>query len=167
MPRNVDHRERRREIIEALWRVAERDGLGAVSFRDVAAEAGVSVRCVQYYFSTKAELLARALQLVGERVVERGLTEMDRLGPEPSPRRLLRAAIVAALPMDDERRTLAMLFFSLYVAAIADKSLRSADALQAPRWTADFAATLIRQARPDLDAETEAIVLMRSTFTPI
>ena len=64
MPRKVDHAERRRELLEALWRVVERAGLAAVSYRDVAAEAGVSVRLVQYYFPTKAELLADALELV-------------------------------------------------------------------------------------------------------
>ena len=75
MPKRVDHDERRRQIVRALWRIAERGGLGAVSFREVAAEAGVSVRLVQYYFGTKADLLReanrQALQTMGARIARR------------------------------------------------------------------------------------------------
>ncbi|MGV7636496.1 TetR family transcriptional regulator, partial [Mycobacterium kansasii] len=53
MPRSVDHEERRAQLADALARVAARDGLHAVSMRSVAAEAGVSLRLVQYYFTSK------------------------------------------------------------------------------------------------------------------
>lgn len=162
MPRKVDHDERRRELIEALWRIVERRGLAAVSYRDVAAEAGVSVRRVQYYFPTKAALLADALELMGERLVAHGLREIAALGPAPAPRELLRAAIAASLPVDNERRTLSTLFFSFWVAALSDSSLRSSRALETPRWTMEFAAEAIRQANPSVDAELEATILMTS-----
>lgn len=62
MPKRVDHEERRAQIAEALVRVAARRGLHAVGMRDVAAEAGVSLRLVQYYFETKENLLFYGLQ---------------------------------------------------------------------------------------------------------
>ncbi|CAM5734746.1 TetR family transcriptional regulator OS=Streptomyces alboniger OX=132473 GN=CP975_10770 PE=4 SV=1 [Streptomyces alboniger] len=71
MPRHVDHAERRTEIAEALVRVAGRRGLHAVGMRDVAAEAGVSLRLVQYYFETKEKLLLYGLQRLAERFGER------------------------------------------------------------------------------------------------
>src|SRR5687767_1784704 len=135
MPRRVDHDERRREIIEALWRVTLTKGLAAVSFREVAAEADVSVRRVQYYFGTKAELLFGAIQLLGQRVGARGLAKMAEAGPDPSSRALLRAAVVGAMPTDEASRTDSLLFFTFYGAALTDQSLASAEALSAPSVT--------------------------------
>lgn len=71
MPKRVDHTERRTEIAEALLRVAARRGLHAVGMRDVAAEAGVSLRLVQYYFETKEKLLLFGLQRLADRFGER------------------------------------------------------------------------------------------------
>ncbi len=67
MPKRVDHEERRSQIAEALVRVAGRRGLHAVGMRDVAAEAGVSLRLVQYYFQTKEKLLFYGLQHLTDR----------------------------------------------------------------------------------------------------
>lgn len=67
----VDHDARRRLIAEALWRVASRHGLDAVSLRHVAAEAGVSMGLVQHYFTTKEDMLRFALETIGERVTQR------------------------------------------------------------------------------------------------
>jgi hypothetical protein len=39
MPRQVDHDLRRRQIAEAVWRLAARGGLENVTLRQVAAEA--------------------------------------------------------------------------------------------------------------------------------
>ena len=50
-------RVRRRQIIEAVCRITVKGGLASATFREVAAEAGVSVRLVQYYFGTKDELM--------------------------------------------------------------------------------------------------------------
>jgi AcrR family transcriptional regulator len=43
-------------------RTAAKRGLHATGMREVAAEAGVSLRLVQYYFGTKEELLLAAMQ---------------------------------------------------------------------------------------------------------
>src|SRR5215831_21346773 len=44
VPRRVDHEERRRQIADALVRTAATRGLHATGMREVAAEAGVSLR---------------------------------------------------------------------------------------------------------------------------
>ena len=62
MPKRVDHEERRRQIADALLRTAATRGLHAAGMREVAAEAGVSLRLVQYYFGTKEELMLFAMQ---------------------------------------------------------------------------------------------------------
>ena len=53
MPRRVDHVERRAHITAALLRIAATRGLQAVTMREVAAEAGLSLRLVQYYMNDK------------------------------------------------------------------------------------------------------------------
>ena len=48
MPKIVDHDARRAAIAEALWRVAERDGVEGVTMRAVAREAGWSTGVVTH-----------------------------------------------------------------------------------------------------------------------
>ena len=100
MPRQVNHEERRQTILEALFRIAARDGLGAASIRAVAAEAGIPAPQVQYYFGTKGQLLDGALDLLGRRVVGRGLALMQEAGDDPPPETLLRAALTGSHPTD-------------------------------------------------------------------
>ena len=73
MPKRVDHEERRRQIADALLRVAATRGLHATGMREVAAEAGVSLRLVQYYFGTKEELLLAAMQYLAVRFSARAV----------------------------------------------------------------------------------------------
>ena len=66
MPKKVDHRVRRREITDAVVRITLRGGLHSATFREIAAEAGVSVRLVQYYFGSKDQLLLSTQQHVAD-----------------------------------------------------------------------------------------------------
>ncbi len=164
MPRQVDHQERRREIIEALWRVTARDGLTGVSFREVAAEASVSVRRVQYYFGTKAQLLFAALQLLAQRIVDRGMRGIAAAGSHPAPEAVLRAAILGAQPLDDESRRDLMLFFCFYVAGLTDPSLAD-ETVANQQWVVPLFRDLIEQAaarghtRAGIDPDQEATLL--------
>ncbi|GAA5057714.1 TetR/AcrR family transcriptional regulator [Nocardia callitridis] len=60
--RNPDPDERRTTIIRAVWQVIADNGMGAVSMRNVATAAGVSVGRIQYWFSSKDELLLASLE---------------------------------------------------------------------------------------------------------
>ena len=65
MPKIVDHDERRRVIVEALWRVVARDGAHEVSVRHVAAEAGMPKSSIGHYVGTMPQLMGLAVdQLV-------------------------------------------------------------------------------------------------------
>jgi DNA-binding transcriptional regulator YbjK len=67
MPKIVDHDERRRIIVEALWRVVARDGAHEVSVRHVAAEAGMPKSSIGHYVGTMPQLIGLAVdQLVQE-----------------------------------------------------------------------------------------------------
>src|SRR5690349_15790803 len=86
MPKHVDHEERRAQIADALIRVAGRRGLHAVGMRDVAAEAGVSLRLVQYYIETKEKLLFYGRQHLTHRFTARVGARLAAAGADPGPR---------------------------------------------------------------------------------
>jgi TetR/AcrR family transcriptional regulator, transcriptional repressor of bet genes len=52
VPRSADHDARRSDLAAAAWRLVADGRVEAVSLRSVAAEAGVSMGRVQYYFAT-------------------------------------------------------------------------------------------------------------------
>lgn len=58
MPKIVDHDQRRSEIISAMWRVVDSEGVGGVSVRSVAASAGISKTNIGHYFDSQPHLLA-------------------------------------------------------------------------------------------------------------
>jgi TetR/AcrR family transcriptional regulator, transcriptional repressor of bet genes len=103
MPRWVDQQARRRQIVEALWRVTTDRGLESVSLRQVAAEAGVSVGMVQHYFKDKDELLVFALDSLSAHAGGRVARGIDALAEPGDPRKQVRAMLIEALPLDEER----------------------------------------------------------------
>lgn len=93
MPKQVDHQQRRAQIADAVCSLVSTRGLEAVSLRDVAAEAGISMGRVQHYFRTKDEMLLFALEHVAKREVARTLERLEQ-APEPhSPRAVVRTVL--------------------------------------------------------------------------
>ncbi|MFE9030412.1 TetR/AcrR family transcriptional regulator [Streptomyces iakyrus] len=166
MPKRVDHAERRTEIAEALVRVAGRRGLHAVGMREVAAEAGVSLRLVQYYFQTKEKLLLFGLELLAERFGERVSARVRAAGDAPGPRAMVEALLMAALPTDDESRTFHHLYTSYAVLAVNDPALAAQPFIKNPDAAEDALTELLRQAQeaallePGVDARLEAAGLL-------
>jgi len=117
VPKVVDHEQRRREIAAAVWRLASAHGLESVSLRQVAAEAGVSMRLVQYYFETKDRMLLFALRHLNE-VLERRVR--TALGGEPTPRQIIRTTLAELVPADEHGRMVSLVFIAYFVRALAD-----------------------------------------------
>jgi TetR/AcrR family transcriptional regulator, transcriptional repressor of bet genes len=131
MPKRVDHRQRRREITDAVIRITLKGGLTAATFREVAAEAGVSVRLVQYYFGTKDELLLSTQRHVAGRSIQRLRAWMAE--SDGSPRALLRAFMGSFIPIDDESRVAMLMFVALHTESLVNPMLARAEALEVPR----------------------------------
>jgi len=127
----VDHGVRRREIADAVGRITVRGGLAAATFREVAAEAGVSVRLIQYYFGSKAELMLATQRRVSERAVAR--IQARRAGGGESPREVLLAVLGSFIPTDDESREIMLLFVALHTATLVDPTLFRSEAQETPR----------------------------------
>src|SRR3954471_12770315 len=166
MPRLADHEQRRRQIAEAVWRIASARGLEDVSLRKVAAEAGVSLRLLQYYFGTRDDLLLGALEILN---ADAGESIRAELGPEEeaAPREVLRAMLVGMLPVGDERRTRYLVHLAYFVRSLSDPGLASAFSAAPPeleRLTADLLAwgRDRGEVAPDLDLMPEAELLLSS-----
>jgi AcrR family transcriptional regulator len=166
VPRLADHGQRRRQIAEAVWRIASTRGLEDVSLRKVAAEAGVSLRLVQYYFGTRDDLLLGALEI---------LDAGERPGPgcdeDATPREVLRAVLVGMLPVDDERRTRYLVHLAYFVRSLSDPGLAAAFGSAfgaAPPGLERLTADLLARGRdrgevpPDLELRPEAELLLSS-----
>ena len=71
MPRLIDRDQRRVELAEAVWRVIRERGIGAVSVRIVAEEAGVAVGSLRHLFPNRAGLLRYSAELMVQRATDR------------------------------------------------------------------------------------------------
>lgn len=100
MPKQVDHEQRRIEIVEATWRIIARGGFAAATMREIAAEAGFANGGLKHYFANKDELLVAAFQRTFYRINERAALDTgDKTGLAA-----IRALCMQMLPLDDERR---------------------------------------------------------------
>ncbi|MGH3236303.1 MAG: TetR/AcrR family transcriptional regulator [Streptosporangiaceae bacterium] len=168
MPKRVDHEERRRQIADALLRTAAARGLHATGMREVAAEAGVSLRLVQYYFGTKEELLLAAMQHLAARFGERAMTRIKETKAPVSPRDVIAAILAEALPADDERRTFAVLNAAYFALSLTDPALAIGPLVKNSNAVIDVVAVQLRAAqsagetpaRPNPDVEALSLLAM-------
>ncbi|MFH8406624.1 TetR/AcrR family transcriptional regulator [Streptomyces sp. NPDC018019] len=153
---------RRRQVAEAVWRIAAGRGLEAVSMREVAAEAGVSLRVVQYYFGSKHRLLVEALRMLHEENDRRARARMAGLHDAGDLRAVLRAVLVEFLPLDDQRALALRVFTAYFVRSLTDPA--TAEVFLHGEQTVELlVAGLIREAgavRPGVDPAREADLLV-------
>ncbi len=135
--------QRRTQIAHAVWRIAAEQGLEAVSLRAVAAEAGVSVRVVQYHFGSKHQLLVDALTLLHETNQQNA---RDRIEADlTDPRALLSAILREFVPLDEQRRLSLRVLAAYYARSLTDPAL-AAVFLAGDRSLEEFVALILRQA---------------------
>jgi AcrR family transcriptional regulator len=169
VPKRVDHEERRRQISDALLRTAATRGLHATGMREVAAEAGVSLRLVQYYFGTKEELLLAAMQQLaaqfGGRVMAR-IKKIKETEDPASPRDVIAAILTEALPADDERRTFTVLYTAYFALSLTDPALAIAPLVKNSNAVIEVVAAQLKAAKAaghtsaGLDPDLEAVSLL-------
>lgn len=165
MTQRVDHEHRRRQIAEALWRVAGSRGLHDVGLREVATEAGVSLGALQHYFASKDAMLLFALQRIGEEAARRVRGRLAALDGPPSPAAVVRETLVEMLPLSPESRTGLLVHVAYLARAVHDPRLRAVtgDGIRPLR---DLLAEQLRRAAEagrlalDRDPQTEAMTLI-------
>jgi TetR/AcrR family transcriptional regulator, transcriptional repressor of bet genes len=176
MPKVVDHEERRAKLGAAVWRLASREGLEAVTVRRVAEEAGCSTGAVVHYFSDKEDLLLFAFSTVADRVRMR-LAEAAERTTEPL--ELARAWLVEGLPIDKEQQAEVRVWFAFLGLALTRPAFARAQRLTYRAWRGRVA-DLLREAqergdvRADVDPAAAATALIalvdglsiQATFEP-
>src|SRR6202011_2454013 len=95
MAKQADHSERRETFAAAALSVIRRAGLGGLTVREVAKEAGFTTGALTHYFQSKDQVLIEASEYSAKLVRPR----MERIGREPGAVDALRRVVAAALPM--------------------------------------------------------------------
>jgi len=164
MPRPVDHSQRKREIVHALWNLVSVHGLESASMRNVAVAAHISTGQLQHYFKTRDDLLEYAIALLSEQAQKRIETKLAALPAGPSPESVLRECLYDVLGLDAESQ-LTILVHIAFFAHILTNPRVSKVIHQENKTLYTFTADLIRSAQAaeaspaELDADTEAYTL--------
>lgn len=110
-------------------RIAATRGVHNAGMREVAAEAGVSVRLIQYYFGTKEALLRFTMEYLAREFAERARARFRRpaAGPAgspspatPSPRAIIDAILAEGLPTDEDSRVFNIVYSSYAALSLTD-----------------------------------------------
>lgn len=144
-------------ILDAVIAVLSTRGSDALSIRNVAAEAGVSVGSVQHHFPTKDALIVGAMTAVNERFRARTRTLLEA---EESPEARLRVFCVEISCVTDAGLADAVVWTSFAARASTDSDIR---AIHATDWarTEDVLLRLLVAAFPhsSVTADDAALVL--------
>lgn len=106
MPKIVDPATRRTEVVEAVFRIAERDGLEHASLRNIAAEAGLAIGSVRHYFDDHADVLEFAMRELTQRLTRRIMVHVARFTDPPAGldrRAAVEELLAEFLPLDSQR----------------------------------------------------------------
>ena len=147
-------------VLDAVIRVVGDRGMEPPGLRVVAAEAGVSLAQVQYYFRNKDELIAAAFEQVSEDF-EQSLAALDRSGTR---RAVLGRALREWFPLDEQRAAATRVWLPSPRTAISD-GLR-ATAHRTDQQLRQLLTEVLREARDagtlasELAPEREAIALI-------
>jgi AcrR family transcriptional regulator len=169
MPRRVDHEQRRRQIADALVRIAATRGLHNAGMREVAAEAGVSVRLIQYYFGTKEGLLRFTMEYLARQLAERAKARFrPAAGPAgpPGPRAIIDAILTEALPADEDSRVFTIVYSSYAALSLTDPAFAIQTLVQASDVVENVVAAQLTRAQQAgqmsacLDPRAEATTLL-------
>src|SRR3954452_21779823 len=126
LPKRVDHDERRRQLTGALLRIASTRGLRAVTMREVAAEAGVSLRLVQYYFTDKRTLLHSGLAELAARLDRRVKARAAAAGGDLTVRQVFDVVLGSILPSDEAGRADQLAWTAYYATGLTEPAFAEA-----------------------------------------
>jgi TetR/AcrR family transcriptional regulator, regulator of biofilm formation and stress response len=138
--RAAQRAERRAAILEATVRIVTSEGLGAVTHRAVAKEAGVPLAATTYYFNSKDELIGEALDILVADEIDRLTARARELGEEIRSPRAAAAAVAEVLFPDYDAVGGLLAKLELYLEAARRPGLHDT----AAHWQAAFT-TLARE----------------------
>ncbi|MEV5975992.1 TetR family transcriptional regulator C-terminal domain-containing protein [Streptomyces sp. NPDC052114] len=127
MPARIDLEQRRRDVVDAAFRLLVDEGFGGLSLRKVAAESGLNIGSVRHYFDDHRHLLVAAATEVGDRMGKR----LTRYEPHAlaglrgeAAVDALQALLEELLPLDAERHVESVVLMEFIVAARVNPDFR-------------------------------------------
>jgi AcrR family transcriptional regulator len=168
VPIQVDRDGQRALVTDLAGRLVADEGVGAVTFRRVAAVAGTSTAIVSTYFADKRDLLLATLRAAASRTSHRFEAAHERGGT-------LQDCLEAWLPLDEARRTDWRVILAFWGLAAADPSLAEVQDGHVGRARDRVAAVLREQSpapareRAQLAGEVVALTLgiaIQAVFAP-
>ena len=160
MPRHVDHDARRRQLAQAVCELIAEHGIEAVTLREVAARAGVSMGAVQRAFA-KDGMLLFALEYVITRVTERGQQRIADSGSPESARTLLLTTLQEMTLAADDDAVPARVWLTFAAQAAVRDDLATvlrdhhAKSMELLTWLIDYGQR-VGEIRADVTAASEA-----------
>ena len=149
--------ERHARILRAALAVIQREGVAGVTHRTVAAEAGVPLGSLTYYFPAKDDLLREALLLFVEAEISRlGVLAAALAGRSLDPEQVA-TGFAALLEASDPEQVSQ---FELYLEAARNPALQEAAAECFAAYEKLAAAALRSAGVPDPDKRAALIVAM-------
>jgi AcrR family transcriptional regulator len=162
-----DRDAKRQRYVEAVWRIAERDGAERASMRAIAAEAGTSVGMLQHHFTDKDEILVAAVLSRLEAKSAQLTGAVERLGPDADPAEVLTVALRHRLPLTQSLLVEAQVL-TLWLAGDVRSPLKMEVIAQSERDLFDVIVSALRDARAqgrlgdrvDIDGIAGALVVL-------
>ncbi|WGX99411.1 TetR/AcrR family transcriptional regulator [Nocardioides sp. L-11A] len=123
-PRMARGVARREALLDAAIRLVARDGVGALTHRSVAAEAGTTHGNARYYFGTLDQLLDEALRRLATRQIEEVRAVFSELPDVDVSRRIDRLTSYLMGALTDDRDA-AIARYELFLAVARRPGLRA------------------------------------------
>jgi AcrR family transcriptional regulator len=132
MPRVVQHEQRRQELLDATWTVVASEGIEAATIRRIAEQAGCTTGRITHYFANKDDVLVAALRRVH---IAAGKRMIQALPDNPGLQGL-RAMLLEALPLDQQRIVEWQVWIAFWGNAATSPQLRREQHLRYEEWRA-------------------------------
>ena len=141
---------RRRQILQAAFEIASREGIGGLTVRAVAAEAGLSHGLVHFHFKRKERLVHELLDWLVEAVsVLRVPEEIARL---PGARERLHALLEQEMERLSRQPRHVRLFFEYWTLGVRDEPIRARIGDELERYRGALAVVMEELLRSDPDS---------------
>lgn len=168
MPKIVDHDAKRREIVEATWRVIDTSGLAGTTIREIAREAGCSSGVLSHYFKDREDILASAMVMAHRGVRDRTDKQIAYLSGLSA----LRVLMLESLPLDQQRVLEARIEACFWGAAVGNDQLMHSQNSEVDSWCSRVKSRLLEAEQTgelregtDIDDVVDQLLALMDSFS--
>lgn len=161
MPKIIDHDERRKEIVQRVWRLIAEEGISAATTRRIAEVTGYSNGVLLYYFPNKDAAISAAFKYIFDD------TNVRRELKMPNPRGFagIRALAAEVMPLNDVQMAEARLILTFWEKALYSEEKADMYSAMMGEWRDELIVRLTEaiedgEANPAIDVEASVDELL-------